>query len=52
VQARYYIVIVRDAFLLGGGCPGGLWAVFMIGVIGAVYYAFACLAMRRMQVKA
>jgi ABC-2 type transport system permease protein len=52
VQARYYIVIVRDAFLQGGGWPAVWWAVSMIGVIGAVYYAFAWLAMRRMQVKA
>jgi ABC-2 type transport system permease protein len=52
VQARYYIVIVRDAFLQGGGWPATWWAVLMIGVIGAVYYAFAWLAMRRMQVKA
>lgn len=52
VQARYYIVVVRDAFLQGGGWPAVWWAVAMIGVIGAVYYAFAWLAMRRMQVKA
>lgn len=52
VQARYYIVVVRDAFLQGGGWPAVWWAVVMIGVIGAVYYAFAWLAMRRMQVKA
>ena len=52
VQARYYIIIVRDAFLQGGGWPAVWWAVLMIGVIGAVYYAFAWLAMRRMQVKA
>ena len=42
----------RDAFLQGGGWPAVWWAVSMIGVIGAVYYAFAWLAMRRMQVKA
>jgi ABC-2 type transport system permease protein len=52
VQARYYIVLVRDAFLQGGGWPAVWWAVLMIGVIGAVYYALAWLAMRRMQVKA
>ena len=40
------------AFLQGGGWPAVWWAVSMIGVIGAVYYAFAWLAMRRMQVKA
>jgi ABC-2 type transport system permease protein len=52
VQARYFIVIVRDAFLQGGGWPAVWWAVVMIGVIGAAYYALAWLAMRRMQVKA
>jgi ABC-2 type transport system permease protein len=52
VQARYYIVIVRDAFLQGGGWAAVWWAVLMIGVIGAAYYALAWLAMRRMQVKA
>ena len=52
VQARYYVLVVRDAFLQGGGWPAVWWAVSMIGVIGAVYYAFAWLAMRRMQVKA
>jgi ABC-2 type transport system permease protein len=52
VQARYFIVIVRDAFLQGGGWRAVWWAVGMIGVIGAVYYALAWLAMRRMQVKA
>ena len=52
VQARYFIVIVRDAFLQGGGWPAVWWAVGMIGVIGLVYYALAWLAMRRMQVKA
>jgi ABC-type multidrug transport system permease subunit len=52
VQARYYIVLVRDAFLQGGGWPAVWWAVLMIGVLGAGYYALAWLAMRRMQVKA
>ena len=52
VQARYYIVLVRDAFLQGGGWPAVWWAVLMIAVIGVVYYALAWLAMRRMQVKA
>jgi hypothetical protein len=28
------------------------WAVLMIGVLGAAYYALAWLTMRRMQVKA
>lgn len=52
VQARYFIVVVRDAFLQGGGWPAVWWAVLMIGAIGVAYYALAWLTMRRMQVKA
>ena len=52
VQARYYIVIVRDAFLQGGGWPAVWWAVLAIGAIGAVFYTLAWRTMRRMQVKA
>jgi ABC-2 type transport system permease protein len=52
VQARYYVVIVRDAFLQGGGWPAVWWAVLAIGAIGLAYYAMAWRAMRRMQVKA
>jgi ABC-2 type transport system permease protein len=52
VQARYYIVVVRDAFLQGGGWPAVWWAVLAIGAIGVVYFGLAWRAMRRMQVKA
>jgi ABC-2 type transport system permease protein len=52
VQARYYVLIVRDAFLQGGGWPAVWWAVLAIGAIGLVYYALAWRTMRRMQVKA
>jgi ABC-2 type transport system permease protein len=52
VQARYYVVIVRDAFLQGGGWPAVWWAVLAIGGIGLVFYALAWRAMRPMQVKA
>jgi drug efflux transport system permease protein len=52
VQARYYVVVVRDAFLQGGGWPAVWWAVLAIGAIGLVYYALAWHTMRRMQVKA
>jgi ABC-2 type transport system permease protein len=52
VQARYYVVVVRDAFLQGGGWPAVWWAVLAIGAIGAVFYALAWRTMRRMQVKA
>jgi len=52
VQARYFIVVVRDAFLQGGGWPAVWWAVLAIGLIGLAYFGFAWLAMRRMQVRA
>jgi ABC-2 type transport system permease protein len=52
VQARYYIVVVRDAFLQGGGWPAVWWAVLAIGAIGLTFYALAWLTMRRMQMKA
>ena len=52
VQARYYVVVVRDAFLQGGGWPAVWWAVLAIGAIGGVFYVLAWRSMRRMQVKA
>jgi ABC-2 type transport system permease protein len=52
VQARYFIVVVRDALLQGGGWPAVGWAVPPIGAIGLVFYALAWWTMRRMQVKA
>jgi len=52
VQARYYVVIVRDAFLQGGGWPAVWWAVLAIGAIGLVFYTLAWRVMRRMQVRA
>jgi drug efflux transport system permease protein len=52
VQARYYVVVVRDAFLQGGGWPAVWWAVLAIAAIGLVFYVFAWRTMRRMQVKA
>ncbi|HXJ84981.1 MAG TPA: ABC transporter permease [Candidatus Methylomirabilis sp.] len=52
VQARYFIVVVRDAFLQGGGWPAVWWAVLAIGGIGLAFYGLAWIALRRMQVKA
>jgi ABC-2 type transport system permease protein len=52
IQARYFIVVVRDAFLQGGGWPGVWWAVVAIGAIGLVFYGLAWRTMRHMQVKA
>lgn len=49
VWGRYYIAVVRDALLQGGGWPA-MWSnVIVIGVIGAVFYMLAWRRMRRMQ---
>jgi ABC-2 type transport system permease protein len=52
VWGRYYIEIVRDALLQGGGWPAVWYKVLIIGVIGTFFYGVAWLSMRRMQVKA
>jgi ABC-2 type transport system permease protein len=52
VWARYYIQIVRDALLQGGGWPSMWFPVSMIGVIGSFFYLLAWQTMRRMQLKA
>jgi ABC-2 type transport system permease protein len=51
VWGRYYIEIVRDALLQGGGWPATWFKVLIIGLIGAIFYALAWRNMRRMQVK-
>jgi ABC-2 type transport system permease protein len=51
VWGRYYIEIVRDAMLAGGGWPSVWWKVLIIGGIGAGFYALAWRNMRRMQLK-
>src|ERR1043165_1657777 len=48
---RYYIEIVRDAFLQGGGWPAVWFKELIIGVIGAVFFFLAWLNKRRMQVR-
>ncbi|HUO29259.1 MAG TPA: ABC transporter permease [Bryobacteraceae bacterium] len=52
VWGRYFIELVRDALLEGGGWPAMWFSVFMIALLGAVFYTLAWLSMRRMQVKA
>ena len=52
VQARYYVLIVRDAFLQGGGWTATWTGVLAIGAIGLFFYALAWRTLRRMQVKA
>ncbi len=51
VWGRYYIEIVRDALLQGGGWPATWFKVLLIGVIGTTFYLVAWSTMRRMQVK-
>lgn len=52
VWGRYYIEVVRDALLQGGGWPAVWYKVLFIGVIGSVFYSLAWRGMRRMQVRA
>ena len=52
VWARYYVEVVRDALLQGGGWPAMWNRVLVIGVIGGVFYLLAWRGMRRMQLKA
>ena len=51
VYGRYYIEIVRDALLAGGGWPATGFKVLIIGVFGATFYAIAWRRMRRMQLE-
>jgi ABC-2 type transport system permease protein len=51
VWGRYYIEIVRDALLQGGGWPAVWLKVVIIAVIGALFYALAWRSMRRMQLR-
>ncbi len=52
IWGRYYIEIVRDALLQGGGWPSTWYKVLEIAVTGAVFYGLAWRTMRRMQVRA
>jgi ABC-2 type transport system permease protein len=52
VWGSYYIKIVRDALLQGGGWPAMWFNVLMIAVIGGVFYLLCWRTMRKMQVNA
>jgi ABC-2 type transport system permease protein len=52
IWGRYYIDIVRDALLEGGGWKAQWWKVLIIGFTGAGFYMLAWRNMRRMQLKA
>jgi ABC-2 type transport system permease protein len=49
IWGRYYIEIVRDALLEGGGWPATWYKVAIIPAIGLVFYGIAWRTMRRMQ---
>jgi ABC-2 type transport system permease protein len=51
VWGRYYIEVVRDALLAGGGWPSVWLKVLAIAAIGAFFYTIAWRNMRRMQLK-
>jgi ABC-2 type transport system permease protein len=52
VWGRYYIEVVRDALLQGGGWPATWYKVGIIGLIGGAFYILGWLKMRRMQIEA
>lgn len=49
VWGKYYIEIVRDALLTGGGWPAMWSSVLAIGIIGSVFFLMVWRRMRRMQ---
>jgi ABC-2 type transport system permease protein len=51
IWGRYYIDVVRDALLQGGGWPAQWWKILIIAFTGMVFYALAWKNMRRMQLK-
>ena len=52
IWGRYYIEIVRDALLQGGGWPATWYKVLEIAATGGIFYTLAWRTMRRMQVRA
>jgi ABC-2 type transport system permease protein len=52
IWGRYYMEIVRDALLEGGGWPATWYKVVIIGIIGAIFYVIAWLKMRHMRLDA
>jgi len=51
VWARYYIEVVRDAFLQGGGWPATWYKVLAIGAIGSCFFAVAWRRLRPMRLE-
>jgi ABC-2 type transport system permease protein len=51
IWGRYYIEVVRDALLQGGGWAATWWKVLIIGITGLFFYWRGWSNMRRMQLK-
>jgi ABC-2 type transport system permease protein len=52
VPMRYYLDVIRDAFLRGGGWPGVWSAPIALFVLGAFFFWRAWSVMKEMQIKA
>ncbi|MFN7995513.1 MAG: ABC transporter permease [Bryobacteraceae bacterium] len=52
IWGRYYIEIVRDALLQGGGWRATWFKILVIAAIGTIFYTLAWRKMRRMQMEA
>lgn len=52
VPMRYYLVVIRDAFLRGGGWPGVWWAPIALALLSAFFFFRAWKVMRPMQINA
>lgn len=52
VPMRYYMEVIRDAFLRGGGWLGLWHAPLALALLGAFFFWFAWRVMKEMQVKA
>src|SRR5438552_5451938 len=52
VPMRYYLEVIRDAFLRGGGWPAMWHAPVALALLGALFFSWAWIVMRDMQVKA
>ena len=51
IWGRYYIEVVRDALLQGGGWPAVWPKVVVIAAIGAIFYTVAWRGMRHMHLE-
>lgn len=52
IPARYYIEVVRDALVRGGGWSGIWFAPIALAAIGLFFFTIAWLKMRKMQIPA